>query len=168
MTKTENIDFEIRDIEEKDLGTLSKVFANAFKPETTGERWTTNSAQNVIDYWFHRAPNDMKIAAIDQDGKILGAFFADIKPWWDGPYMIDGELFVHPDAQNKGVGKLLLSGLLTRARDNHKATHFETTTFLPKNELPMSWYSNLGFECVDNLAVIKGSIEAALEKLPRS
>jgi len=168
MTKAKTTDFEIRDIVEKDLNTLSSVFVSAFEPEKTGEHWTKDSARNVIDYWFRRSPDDMKIIAINQDGGILGAFFADIKPWWDGPYMIDGELFVRPDMQNKGIGKQLLTKLLTRARDNHKATRFETMTFPPENEHPLSWYLKIGFKKVDDLAIIKGSIEEILKKLASS
>jgi GNAT superfamily N-acetyltransferase len=107
----------------------------------------------------------MRILAENENQKITGAFFADIKPWWDGPRMIDGELFVDSNQQSKGIGSILLRTLLNRARENYQATYFETITFMPESIHPLKWYMDIGFEKVDNLTVINGNIEQTLKKL---
>lgn len=158
---------QIRNIEKEDIEELSYIFVDAYKAEKTGENWTIQSARDIVEYWLNRSPADMKIAAVNQEGRILGAFLADIKPWWDGPHMIDGEFFVRTHAQGKGIGKMLIAELLTRAHQNHNATCFETITFEPDSEHPLKWYLSIGFEKVDNLVVINGVTEKVLEQLRR-
>lgn len=157
--------FIIRDIEKADIDALSCIFADAYHPEKTGEHWTVETAKQVVEYWFSRSPADLKILAETQDGQILGAFFADVKPWWDGPRMVDGEFFVSSDQQGKGIGKQLLATLLERAKTNHNAVNFETITFEPETEHPLRWYLDIGFEKIDNFVVINGPIDRVLNNL---
>lgn len=161
------MDFNIRDINQGDIDELSYIFADAYRPEKTGEHWTADSARNVVEYWFKRSPSDMKILAQNKENKILGAFMADIKPWWDGPRMIDGEFFVSSNAQGNGIGKELLKTLIERAIKNYKANCFETLTFMPDEEHPLKWYLNLGFEKEKNLIVINGNLKKILDTLKK-
>ncbi len=151
--------FKIRDIVARDIPQLAPIFADAYKPEKTGEHWTVEAAQEVVEYWFKRSPDDLKILAEGQDGRILGAFFVDVKPWWDGARMVDGEFFVHSDAQGVGVGKALMAEILKRAETNHKAVNFETITFEPDSEHPLRWYLKMGFKKEESLVVINGNIK---------
>jgi len=67
--------------------------------------------------------------AAEYDGKIVGAFFAGIKPWWDGNHLFDGEIFVHPDFQNKKIGKALFKRILEEAVKKYDAKIFDAFTF---------------------------------------
>lgn len=155
---------EIRDIKASDLEEVARIFADAYRPERTGEHWTVDSAKEVVQYWFDRSPDDMKIAAVE-DGKILGAFFADIKPWWDGPRMVDGEFFVYTDLQGKGIGRRLMTEMLTRAQNNHNAKCFETITFEPDDQHPLKWYLSIGFKKVNDWVIIEGPVDGMLDNL---
>ena len=153
------MNFSIRNIQEKDIDELAVIFVDAFGHEKTGEYWIIETAKQVVEYWYHRSPEDMKILAETPDKKILGAFMADIKPWWDGYRMIDGEFFVSNHAQGHGIGRSLLVELSKRAVKNYEAKCFETITFAPDTEHPLKWYLNLGFEKVENLVLISGDLE---------
>lgn len=153
------MNFDIRDIQKEDIDLLAIIFADAYRPDKTGEHWTVETARDVVEYWYNRSPADMKILAQTHDNKILGAFMADVKPWWDGSRMIDGEFFVSTNAQGHGIGRSLLIELSKRAVKNHGAKCFETITFEPDTEHPLRWYLSLGFEKVENLVVINGDLE---------
>ncbi len=155
----------IQPITPDDINELAAVFADAYRPENTGEHWTIDTARQVVDYWFNRAPDDMKILARDENGHIVGAFMADIKPWWNGPRMIDGEFFVQTEYQKYGVGTALMRELVTRAIENHGTEEFETITFNPASSHPLKWYKKLGFDNNPVLTVINGKTREILERL---
>lgn len=158
------MDFGIRDVLLGDLQALSSVFVDAYKPEKTGEHWTQQTAMSVLQYWFKRSSEGLKILA-HKDEEVFGAIFADVKPWWDGYRMIDGEFFVQSGLQGKGIGQKLLREALERARDTYNITCFETITFKPEHDYPLKWYKKIGFEVVENLTVINGKTDAVLSKL---
>lgn len=95
--------FEIRLMKKEDLKKLAIIYARTYHVFDVGERWTAKSAITLMSYWMKRQPDLFFIAKYD--GKIAGAFVAGIKPWWDGNHLVDGELFVDPDFQKKGIGK---------------------------------------------------------------
>jgi len=156
----------IRDIEEKDLPELSKVFADAYKPETTGEYWTAALALPVVNYWFNRSPKELKIL-IEVEDQIEGAFFADVKPWWDGNRLIDGEFFIKTEKQSLGLGANLFLEMLKRAKNKYNIEFYETTTFQPETQHPLKWYLDLGFEVEKDLVIINGRANKLIKSLER-
>lgn len=157
--------FKIRNIEPSDIENLAHVFVASFKPENTGEYWNAESAKSLMQYWFQRSPKDLKILAVDDHSKISGCFFADVKPWWDGMRMIDGEFFVCPENQGEGIGTFLLMEMLTRAKSIYNATYYEAITFEPLDKPPFTWYEKKGFKKSDDLLVMGGSIDHVIEKI---
>lgn len=158
------MDISTRQIQSQDLLTLAEVFADAYKPENTGEHWTIETAFEVVKYWHNRAPKDLQILA-EIDHNIIGAFFVDVKPWWNGHRMIDGEFFVLTDYQKLGAGKKMLKELVNIAKEKYKCTCFETITFMPEDAHPMKWYKNIGFEKDESLVVINANIDIIQENL---
>lgn len=159
------MDYKIRDIYESDLDSLATLFVSAFKPEDTGEYWDYKSAHALMKYWYKRSPDRLKILATDDLGNIVGGFFADIKPWWDGARLIDGEFFVHTPHQRQGIGSMLLKETLIRAKEYYNAVCYEAITFEPDTKHPLSWYSKIGFKRQSDLLVINGNIDCVLENL---
>ncbi len=159
------MDYLIRDIYESDLNNLAALFISAFKPENTGEFWEYKSVYALMTYWYKRSPDKLKILATDDLGNILGGFFSDIKPWWDGARLIDGEFFVHPTYQKLGIGSMLLKETLIRAKEHYQAVCYEAITFEPETQHPLSWYSKIGFKKEPSLLVMNGNIDCVLENL---
>ena len=98
------------------------------------------------------------------NGKVVGAFVAGIKPWWDGNHLLDGELIVDPDYQKKGIGKLLLKAILRKAINKYNVTVWEAVTFR-KTKFPLSWYRKLGFHEIKEWAIFGGDVRKALKKV---
>ena len=152
----------IRSVSEVDLSVLAQVYTKTYEAFDVGERWTEASALELLRYWFKRQPELAFLA--EENGKILGGFFAAIKPWWDGVHLVDGELFVHPEHQKKGVGTLLSRRMFTEAIEKYQATVWDTYTF--KNTIhPLSWYQSLGFSENKDWVMISGDLQEALLKL---
>jgi len=151
----------LRLIKKKDLKTLARVYCKAYS-DTAEEHWTQGSAYALLNYWFDRQPDLSFLAEID--GKIVGAFLAGVKPWWDGNHLVDGEVFVDPDYQKKGVGTALSELMYRSAVKKYNAKRFDAITF-KKTKHPLSWYKKYGFSEVDNWTVISGDLKKVLKKM---
>lgn len=153
---------EIRPMKEEDLGPLSQVYVDVYTTFDVGEKWDKESAEKMLGYWFKRHP-DLAFVAEDS-GKLVGAFLAGVKPWWDGNHLIDGEIFVHPKYQKRGIGSQLSKELFKKAKEKYDVTVWDTYTFKGFKH-PLSWYKSLGFEEIGEWTMISGNIDKALKKL---
>ncbi len=141
---------------------LGEIYAKVYEFFDTGEKWVAETAEKLMEYWFNKQ-SDLAFLA-EYDGKIVGGFFSGIKPWWDGNHLFDGEIFVHPDFQNKKIGKALFKKLLTEAVEKYDAKMFEAITF-SGSEFPLNYYKKIGFMLVPKLTLISGDVKKILTNL---
>lgn len=151
----------IRLARRKDIKELSKVYAAVYRKFDAGEDWTEKKACVLLSYWLNRQPDMFFVA--DIDGNLAGGFVAGIKPWWDGNRLFDGEIFVHPELQGKGIGSLLSKALFKKAVEKYSAKVWDTHTF--RRRFPLKWYKELGFREIKEWLLITGDIRKALRKL---
>ncbi len=152
---------ELRLLGEKDIPRVAEIYAVSFLRANVGEEWTPDKAEEFIRYWFHRQP-DLFFVAVDNE-KVVGGFVAAIKPWWNGNHLVDGEIFVDPDYQSKGIVKSLLKEGIEKARDKYNAVEMEGIAD-GKNNFPMPWYKKLGLQ-ESRWKFISGEIEVILKNL---
>ena len=153
---------KIRHMRKRDLSTLSVGYVRAYEIYSKWERWDKEAAYRLFEYWLKRQPDLAFVAECDK--VVVGAFVAGIKPWWDGNHLVDGELFVDPEYQKKGVGKALLRAVLEEAIRKYGAVVWEAITF-KETGFPLSWYTKLGFGEIKGLTIIGGNVKDALKKL---
>lgn len=153
---------QIRVMEEKDFNELAVLYVDIYDKVDIGEKWTKESAYELMKYWFARQ-GDLGIVAV-YDGKIVGGFVAGIKPWWDGNHLVDGEIFVGFDYHKLGIGTELSKAMYKKAIEKYKITSIDLVTF-SKNGFPLSWYESLGFEKDSQLIMISGKPEDVIKKL---
>ena len=153
---------KIRKIERKDLDKLSEIYAETYCVLDVNENWTKKSAYKLLMYWLKCRHNLCFLA--EYNGKIVGGIVAGIKPWWDGNHLFDGEIFVHPDYQKKGIGTELSKFLYNLAIKRYKAIKFDAFTF-KKSDFPLKWYKKQGFREVGEWAIISGDLKKILKKL---
>ncbi|KKS14010.1 MAG: GCN5-related N-acetyltransferase [Candidatus Daviesbacteria bacterium GW2011_GWB1_41_5] len=153
---------EIRLCTEKALDVLADVYVKAYASVDVGEKWDQESAHKLLQYWLKRQPDLFFLA--ETDSKIVGGFVAGIKPWWDGNHLVDGEIFVDPGYQGKGVGSELSKVMFGTAMEKYGARIWDAFTFR-KPDFPKGWYQKLGFKEVKEWMMISGDLENALEIL---
>ncbi len=153
---------EIRPTDEKDLSTLSGIYVEAYNPLNIGEEWTDQTALRMLKHFYEVQP-DLFFTA-EEDGEIIGCIVALIKPFWDGYHLTDGELFLSPQHQKKGVGKKLIQHMFIAALEKYQAVSWDTFTH-NIHEHPLKWYKSLGFEEIHEWTMISGNIKDVLEKI---
>ncbi len=155
----------IRPVKQEDLPILAELFVKTYDHFDVGEKWNVQSALDLLQYWFNRQ-NDLAFLS-ESEGVISGAFFASVKPWWDGMHLVDGEIFVDPDLQKKGIGSKLSVVMFEQAIEKYAAKVWDTYTFR-NSEHPLSWYKKMGFKEIDEWVMISGDIDEALKVLKNS
>ena len=151
-------------MQKSDLDALSKIYAEVYRVFDVGEKWTQESAYSLLNYWLNRQPDLCFLAECDNE--IVGAFVAGIKPWWNGNHLVDGEIFVDPQYQKRGIGKELTKTMFKNAIEKYNVKMVDGITF-KRFDYPLSWYKSLGIQEVEDLVVISGDIIKALEILER-
>jgi len=149
-------------MQKADLQRLAEIYVDVYTAFDVGERWTTATAKQLLSYWLDKQPDLAFVAAYEN--KIVGAFLSGIKPWWDGNHLFDGELFVHPDYQKKGIGTELSKALYQKAVETYNVTHFDAHTFR-KTEFPLKWYKAQGFMVNEDWVMISGDVKKVMGKL---
>lgn len=149
---------------EKDLQILSEIYTIAYNSLDIGEHWTSKSAYELIKFLYEDQPDLFFVA--EGGGIVVGGIVATVRPWWDGNHLIEGEIFVHPSHQKKGIGVKLIEKLFTAAKEKYNVVSWDTYTHrVYKN--PLAWYKSLGFEEIKNWTMITGNIDKVLKSIKR-
>jgi len=153
---------KIRPMRGDDLESLAEIYVETYKVFDIGERWDKKSAYKLLEHWFKRQ-SDLAFV-VEYNDEIVGAFVTAVKPWWDGNHLTEGEIFVHPDHQRRGLGTELIKRVFKTARDKYKAVAWDA--FAPnKFKHPLNWYKEMGFKEVKEWTIITCNIEEILKKL---
>ena len=153
---------KIRKADKEDLREIANIFARVYADFDVGEKWTNESAYKLMSYWFDRQSDLFFVAEIDN--KLIGGFVSGIKPWWDGNHLVDGELFVDPKYQKKGIGRELSKVMYTNAIKKYNIVSVEGITFRNK-KFPLSWHKSIGFREIDEWVLIGGKPKSLLNNL---
>ena len=156
------MDVQIRQMQKGDLEQIAEVYTLVYQKFDIGERWTVETSKKLLSYWFETQP-DLAFVA-EYESKVIGAFVAGIKPWWDGNHISDGEIFVHPDYQKMGVGTKLSIALYKKALDKYDVVSYDFFTF-KKIRFPLSWYLSQGFVKNEDWTLISGEINSIVSNL---
>ena len=145
-----------------DIPQIATVYAEIYNRLDIGEKWTDEKAVQLFEYYFKNYPELAFIA--EYNGKIAGAFFTAVKPWWDGYHLYDGEIFVHQDYQKHGIGRLLLQKVFEAAKEKYQVVCWDFFTFTQKQS-PVEWYQKIGIDKAVGFVMMTGSVDEALQKL---
>lgn len=146
-----------------DLIKLAEIYSKAFSEADPQKPWDIENSYKHLKFWFDIQP-DMFFVAFDKKDNILGGVASLIKPWRISNRCSAGVIFVNPDIQTKGVGRVLFSKMLSEAIKKYNAKSFEAITFAGK-EFPASWYKSLGILPDKGALLVKGSCFEILSKL---
>jgi ribosomal protein S18 acetylase RimI-like enzyme len=155
---------KIRQAQASDLKSLSEIYVKVYTYFDIGEYWTSKTAYNMLKYFYEKQPDLCLVA--ETKNKLIGGFFAGIKPWVDGNHLFDGELFVDPFYQKKGIGKQLSLELYVLAIKNHNVKSFDLLTFKDR-DFPLSWYKKQGFTEMTQWTIIYGNPKKVLSTLKK-
>jgi len=149
----------IENVTRDDLPLLAPIYVEAYNALKIGETWTDSTAMKLLTNFFDSQADLFFVAK--SDGEIVGAIVAIVKPWCDGNRLTDGEFFVKPGMQGKGIGTLLIRHMFQKAYEKYQAISWDTFTHRI-HEYPLNWYKKIGFEEIKEWVMITGDVKKVL------
>ena len=150
----------IRLVKKEDLDDLAVIYKDLYDNADIGEDWSIEKAKKLLEYWYNKQGDLFYVA--EEDGKPVGGCVSGIKSWFDGNRLVDGEIFVSKDYQEKHIGRNLMLEHLKQAKIKYNANVMEFHTYGDETEFPQNWYSRIGFKKDDELIIMNGNIEEIL------
>ena len=153
----------IRLVKLEDIKTLAPIYKELYDDADIGEFWSIQSAEKLLNYWYEKQGDLFFVA--EEDEKTVGAIMSGVKPWFDGNRLIDTEIFVDKNYQNRHLARELYKKHLSEAQRIYKAKVIEFHTYGDENQFPQNWYRKIGFQKDKELIIMNGNIKKVLEHL---
>lgn len=96
----------IRKMKKTDIPACAEILCAVYNNEMWQCRWTQETATAYLKDYFNA--NKFVGFVIEEEEKIVGAFFAHEKIWWNNSELFIDEMFILPELQRKGLGSMLI------------------------------------------------------------
>ena len=153
----------IRLIKREDIKDLAIIYKNLYDNVDIWEFWTISTATDLLNYWFDKQQDLFFVA--EEDGKPVGAIVSGVKPWFDWLRLVDTELFVAKDYQEKHIGRDLMLKHLKEAKIKYNVKMIEFHTYGDETQFPQNRYNRIWFKKDDELIIMNGNVEDILSRL---
>ncbi len=144
-------------VQKKDISELAKIYARSFNKEW--ENWTPKTSKAIIEY---RYAKKIKLKVLYK-GKIVWAFFSDIKPLYFWNIMHDGDVFIDPEFQYLWIWTWLFVYGMQYAKKKFSVVGWDFYTF--KNSYQYKRYKSIWFNASDKRVLMSWKIDNVLKKM---
>ncbi len=144
----------LRPIARSDLSACAALLMHTFNAPPWNDGWVEATARRYLAE-FEDATGFVGYLAED-GSELTGAVFAHRKTWWAGDELYVDELFVAPERQGSGIGRLL-----TERCERHCAEHgLVSIILLTDRATPAAaFYRHLGFHPVDGMELLHKAVD---------
>lgn len=97
----------IRELVAADIDTCVSLLMAAYNGPPWSNQWTKETGRRYLSD-FVSGNSFIGLVAVESD-EIVGAVFAHRRTWWTNDEIYVDELFVRPDRQGRGCGKMLMA-----------------------------------------------------------
>ncbi|WP_420583240.1 GNAT family N-acetyltransferase [Reichenbachiella sp.] len=135
---------KIRKANLRDYDAVWDIFSAVIK---TGDTYVFDPETPVEDLqklWF---ADYMDTFVAEEDGKVLGTYIIKPNHPGQGSHIANGSFMIHPNAQGKGIGKLLCEHSLEYAKEaGYHAIQFNIV--VSTNQAAVELWKKFGFEII--------------------
>jgi ribosomal protein S18 acetylase RimI-like enzyme len=125
-------------MEARDLDALAKLYLQAY-----GVSWTEELAKKYLKKFYEFEPGSC-LVGIESDGRPSAAVLGYSFEKEHGLVLFIQELFVAPEARNRGYGKKLVAAL--RQSFAKSPSHVDVKPLVKADTSVLNFYNSLGFE----------------------
>lgn len=136
----------IRKMKRADIPFCADILCKVYNNELWQCRWTAETACAYLEDYF----DEKKFVGfiIEEDNVVIGAMFTHEKIWWNNSELFIDEMFIIPDMQRKGYGKMLI-----KAAENYVSEHKLAGFTLSTNKYApaLDFYKKNGFSVCEHI-----------------
>lgn len=136
----------VRKMKKADIPFCADILCKVYNNELWQCRWTAETACAYLEDYF----DEKKFVGfiIEEDNVVIGAMFTHEKIWWNNSELFIDEMFIIPDMQRKGYGKMLIKAAGNYVSE-HKLAGFTLSTnkYAPAPE----FYKKNGFSVCEHI-----------------
>ncbi len=136
----------VRKMKRADIPFCADILCKVYNNELWQCRWTAETACAYLEDYF----DEKKFVGfiIEEDNAVIGAMFTHEKIWWNNSELFIDEMFIIPDMQRKGYGKMLI-----KAAENYVSEHKLAGFTLSTNKYAPApdFYKKNGFSVCEHI-----------------
>ena len=136
----------VRKMKSADIPFCADILCKVYNNELWQCRWTSETACAYLEDYF----DEKKFVGfiIEEDNAVIGAMFTHEKIWWNNSELFIDEMFIIPDMQRKGYGKMLI-----KAAENYVSEHKLAGFALSTNKYAPApdFYKKNGFSVCEHI-----------------
>ncbi|WP_456461330.1 N-acetyltransferase family protein [Reichenbachiella sp.] len=134
----------IRKANLRDYDAVWNIFSAVIR---TGDTYVFDPETPVEDLQKHWFANYMDTFVVEDEGKVLGTYIVKPNQPDLGSHIANASYMIHPDAQGKGIGKLLCQHSLDFAKSaGYHALQFNIV--VSTNQAAVELWKKFGFEII--------------------
>jgi L-amino acid N-acyltransferase YncA len=108
----------LRPATRSDLPAITEIYADAVTNGTASYELTPPTLAEMTDRFAALEKGGYPYIVAEQDGRILGyAYAGPFRPRPAYRFVVENSIYLAPDLQGRGIGRLLLAGLIERATE---------------------------------------------------
>lgn len=143
-----------RELLPEDIDTCVEMLCAAYNPPPWNDHWTEETGKKYLSDFISNG-NFIGYVAMEAD-EIVGAMFAHRKTWWTNDEIFIDELFIKPDQQRQGYGKMLID----RAEELSKALGLGGVTLLTNRYHPAKlFYEKNGYTVAEHVVFMYKEVQ---------
>ena len=130
----------IRPVTNDDIDKCAKLLIQSYNLPPWNHHWNYDKAVKYLREYIDRGR--FVGFVLCEDDFIAGAMFGHSKTWWTNDLLYIDELFVSPDRQRRGYGKLLLD----HSEKYAKEKGYEVVTLMTSKYMPaLKFYKSINY-----------------------
>ena len=136
----------VRKMKRADIPFCADILCKVYNNELWQCRWTAETACAYLEDYFDE--KQFVGFIIEEDNVDIGAMFTHEKIWWNNSELFIDEMFIIPDMQRKGYGKMLI-----KAAENYVSEHKLAGFTLSTNKYAPApdFYKKNGFSVCEHI-----------------
>jgi len=134
----------VRDARENDLQAILDIYNDAILNTTAVYSEKPHTLEMRSIWYKERIDNSFPVFVAQADGEVVGfSSFGHFRVWPCYRYTVEISVYVEASHRGKGIGKLLIPPLITRAREMNM--HAVIAGINADNEVSLKLHQGLGF-----------------------
>lgn len=139
-----------REIEEKDVLDIAKLYVDSFNAHPWNDEWTIESASNRILQMIN-CEGFYGLTYYDEDDKLIGMILGNHEYYYNGMHFNIKEFCVDINIRGKGIGSEIIEEFINRLKNRGIN---EIILFTSRTDGTEGFYNKRGFESFNSMVMM--------------